>query len=80
MVGDTFIHPQLGKMTVTKIKGFEEGMTFGKELKVHGYWAVMATREGKVKAEKVRFQVPNLIDDPGLAKRLKPTKKAKRGA
>lgn len=68
-VGDTFIHPAHGKMTVAKVKGFSEGMVFGKEIKVHGYWTIMATRDGKSKAEKVSFQVPDLIENPGLAKK-----------
>lgn len=58
-VGDTFIHPVHGKMAVSKVVGFQEGMTFGKELKVVGLWVVMAVRDGKKRAEKVSFQVPD---------------------
>lgn len=58
--GDTFIHPQHGKMTVVKVKGFEEGMTFGKSLKVVGLWRITAVRDGKKRPETVLFQVPDL--------------------
>lgn len=59
-IGDTFIHPTIGKMTVSKVHGFQEGMTFGKQLKVVGLWVVMAVRDGKKRPEKIMFQVPDL--------------------
>jgi len=62
-VGDTFIHPSLGKMTVSKVHGFQEGMIFGKQLKVVGLWVVMAVRDGKKRPEKVQFQVPDLTPE-----------------
>ena len=71
-VGDTFVHPEHGKMTVSRIVGFEEGMTFGKNaLKVRGLWRITAIRDGKKRPETVLFQVPDLIENPDLAKNAK---------
>lgn len=73
-VGDSFIHPDGRKLTVTKVLGFEEGMTFGKTLKVVGLWVVMAVADGKKRAERIRFQVP----DPAMFARPRRIKEADR--
>lgn len=57
--GDVFHHPEHGPMVVSKDYGWTDMLQFGKKITPHRVLVVSAFRDGKKKAEKVRFLLPD---------------------